>query len=154
MGPLEHIIAAKAVAFREAMTFNFVAYMEQVVNNMRVLANRLMENGIGIISGGTDNHLALIDLRDLDLTGKELQERLERIDITTNKNTVPFETRSPFITSGLRIGTAAITTRGLVEDDMFELADIITRVIDGNYDEEEERERVHKLVKDKPLFKW
>jgi len=117
-GPLEHVIAAKAVAFKEALTPEFRQYQKQIVLNAAVLAEELKNQGLKLVSGGTDNHLMLVDLRDEEFTGKDAEEALDKAGITANKNTVPFETRSPFITSGLRIGTPAITTRGMKEPEM------------------------------------
>jgi glycine hydroxymethyltransferase len=112
-GPLMHIIAAKAVGFKEVMTDEFKNYQEQVVKNASVLANSLMEKGMDIVSGGTDNHLMLVDLRNKGITGKDAQNMLDEVYITVNKNGIPFDTQSPFITSGIRIGTPAVTTRGM-----------------------------------------
>ncbi len=128
-GPLMHVIAAKAVALREASTPEFVAYQEQIVRNARALAAALMAKGFRLISGGTDNHLMLVDLRDSELDGKVAQEALERAHITVNRNTVPFETRSPFVTSGIRIGTPAVTTRGMKEREMAIVGDFIARAL-------------------------
>ncbi len=127
-GPLMHVIAAKAVAFGEAMTDEFKAYQEQVVKNAATLSKALQDEGFRIVSGGTDNHLMLIDLRDFDLTGKEMEHRLDEVHITVNKNTVPNETQSPFVTSGLRIGTPAVTTRGFKEPEMLKIAEWIKLV--------------------------
>ncbi len=124
-GPLMHIIAAKAVAFGEAMTDEFKAYQQQVVKNAATLSKALQDEGFRIVSGGTDNHLMLIDLRDFELTGKEMEHRLDEVHITVNKNTVPNETQSPFVTSGLRIGTPAVTTRGFKEPEMLKIAEWI-----------------------------
>ena len=124
-GPLEHIIAAKAVCFKEALQPEFVQYQKQIINNCTYLANLLKEKGYKIISNGTDNHLFLIDLRNKGITGLEAQQKLDEIGITVNKNTVPNETQKPMIASGIRIGTAAVTTRGMVEEDMKNIADII-----------------------------
>ena len=121
-GPLMHIITAKAVAFGEAMKPEFKTYQEQVLKNAKVLAESLMDAGFQLVSGGTDNHLMLVDLRGMDVSGKELQNRCDEVYITLNKNTVPNDPRSPFVTSGVRIGTPAITSRGLVESDMDEIA--------------------------------
>jgi glycine hydroxymethyltransferase len=121
-GPLEHIIAAKAVCFKEAAHPSFNTYQKQVVANAKSLARGLMETGFKLVSGGTDNHLILLDLSATPVSGKDLEEALGHIDITVNKNTVPKETRSPFVTSGIRLGTPAVTTRGLVEADMTEIA--------------------------------
>ncbi len=128
-GPLMHVIAAKAVAFKEAMSPEFRDYQVQVVKNCKSLAEHLLGEGFTLVSGGTDNHLILIDLRNKGITGKEAEERLDRVGLTANKNTVPFETASAFVTSGIRIGTPAITTRGLKESEMAWLAKSISRVI-------------------------
>jgi glycine hydroxymethyltransferase len=136
-GPLMHIIAAKAVCLGEALKPEFKAYGEQIVKNAQALANGLTSRGLKLVSGGTDNHVMLLDLRDTELTGKELEHRLDEVYITVNKNTVPNEPRSPFVTSGIRIGTAAVTTRGLVEADMDKIAEYIAMVIEdfeGNAD--------------------
>lgn len=128
-GPLEHIIAAKAVAFKEALTPEFRDYQANIVNNASVLADALIKQGFRLVSGGTDNHLMLLDLRQEDYTGKDAEEALDKAGITVNKNTVPFETRSPFITSGIRIGTPAITTRGMKEPEMVQIARWISEVL-------------------------
>ena len=128
-GPLEHIICAKAIAFREALTDEFKEYQKQIVKNAKALADRLISNGIKLVSGGTDNHLMLIDLSDLEVTGKELETMLDKAHITVNKNTVPKEKRSPFVTSGVRIGTPSVTTRGMKEAEMIKIADYITDII-------------------------
>ena len=136
-GPLMHTIAAKAVCLGEALKPEFKAYGEQIVKNAQALANGLKSRGLKLVSGGTDNHVMLLDLRDTELTGKELEHRLDEVYITVNKNTVPNEPRSPFVTSGIRIGTAAVTTRGLVEEDMDKIAEYIAMVIEdfeGNAD--------------------
>lgn len=124
-GPLEHVIAAKAVAFNEALQPEFVTYQKQVQKNAAALAGRLLENGYHIVSGGTDNHLILLDLRNKNISGKKAEITLGKIHITVNKNMVPFDDKSPFITSGIRLGTAALTTRGLKENDMIMIADWI-----------------------------
>ncbi len=129
-GPLEHIIAAKAVCFGEALSDDFKAYGENIVKNCKALADALIARGHKLVSGGTDNHLLLLDLRDSDITGKELEARLDEVNITVNKNTVPNEPRSPFITSGIRIGTAAVTTRGFGAPEMEKIAELITMVIE------------------------
>ena len=134
-GPLMHIIAAKAVAFKEALSDEFKVYQQQVVKNAAVLADELTQKGFRIISGGTDNHLMLVDLRSKNITGKEAQFLLDDIGITANRNTIPFEPLSPFVTSGIRLGTPALTTRGLKEDDIRQVADIIAKVIDNRDDE-------------------
>ena len=128
-GPLMHVIAAKAVAMKEASTPEFVEYQRQIVTNAKALAGALTDGGFRLVSGGTDNHLMLVDLRDSELTGKLAQETLEQAGITANRNTVPFETRSPFVTSGVRIGTPAVTTRGMKEPEMRAIADLIQRAL-------------------------
>ena len=128
-GPLMHVIAAKAVCFKEALSDDFKAYQRQVVKNAAALAKALQDNGFDIVSGGTDNHLMLLDLRKLDKTGKDMEKLLDSVHITCNKNTVPNDPKSPFVTSGLRLGTPAVTTRGLKEDDMKIIADAIKAAI-------------------------
>lgn len=128
-GPLMHIIAAKAVAFGEALKPEFKEYQKQVVKNAKAMSARFMENGVRIVSGGTDNHLMLLDLNAFNLTGKELEHMLDEVNITVNKNTIPFETQSPFVTSGIRIGTPSVTTRGMKEAEMLRIADDITAII-------------------------
>ena len=128
-GPLMHVIAAKAVAFKEALQPDFVNYSKQVIKNAQTLAQKLIDLGYNIVSGGTDNHLMLVDLRNRGLTGKEAEEALEAAGITVNKNMVPFDEQSPFVTSGIRIGTAALTTRGMKEDEMREIAFLIDKVL-------------------------
>ena len=120
-GPLMHVIAAKAVSFKEVMTDEFKQYQAQIVKNASVLANALLEKGLNIVSGGTDNHLMLLDLRNKGVTGKEAQFMLDEVNITVNKNGIPFDTQSPFITSGIRIGTPAVTARGMKENDMLRM---------------------------------
>jgi len=129
-GPLMHVIAAKAVAFREAQAPAFREYQAQIVKNAVALAERLTARGWSLVSGGTDTHLVLMDLRKTDLTGKAAEEALDRAGITVNKNTVPFETRSPFVTSGIRIGTPAVTTRGMKENDLAQIGDLMADVLD------------------------
>lgn len=154
-GPLEHIIAAKAVSFGEALTDDFLHYMVQVMKNAAVMAQAFVEKGYKIISGGTDNHMMLIDLRNKNITGKQAEEALGKADITVNKNMVPFDDKSPFVTSGVRIGTAAITTRGLVESDMQQIVDLIDEVI-SNFEDESKLQavatKVHEMMKGRPLF--
>ncbi len=128
-GPLEHIIGAKAVAFEEALSDKYLEYVVQVKKNANVMSKEFINRGYNIISGGTENHLMLIDLRNKNITGKWAEENLGKADITINKNMVPFDTESPFVTSGMRIGTAAITTRGMIEDDMVKIVEFIDRVI-------------------------
>ena len=154
-GPLMHVIAAKAVALGEALQPSFKQYAEQIVKNAKVLAAELQSKGFKIVSGGTDNHLMLVDLTNKDITGKEAQNWLDEVNITVNKNTIPFEPRSPFVTSGLRLGSPALTTRGFVEADMKEVADIIAMVLDNpNNDEKkaEAKERVAALCKKYPIY--
>ncbi len=151
-GPLEHIIAAKAVAFHEALQPEFKTYQEQIIKNANKLAEELVKRGIKLVSGGTDNHMMLIDLGADGLSGKEVEAMLGDIEITVNKNTVPNETRSPFVTSGIRIGTPAVTTRGLVEEDMVELADIIASCINQTATAETLKGRVKTLCEKYPLY--
>ena len=120
-----HVIAAKAACFKEVMDDKFVLYQQQVLKNAKKLSEELMNKGFRLVSGGTDNHLMLVDVRNKNLTGKEAEKILDEIHITTNKNTIPFDTQGPFITSGIRIGTPAVTTRGMKEAEMIELADIM-----------------------------
>ncbi len=133
-GPLMHVIAAKAVAFREALSPEFKVYQTQIVKNAAAMAGRFIENGIRLVSGGTDNHLMLVDLRKENMTGKELEALLDAAHITANKNTIPFETTSPFVTSGVRIGTPAITSRGMKEEEAVAIADFVTEIIRGRED--------------------
>lgn len=155
-GPLEHIIAAKAVAFGEALTDEFLHYTVQVKKNAKAMAEAFMKKDYQVISGGTDNHMMLIDLRNKNISGKEAEEALGKADITVNKNMVPFDDKSPFVTSGVRIGTPAVTTRGLIEDDMATVVDLIDRVI-SNFEDENELEAVRKevleMMQGRPLFK-
>lgn len=153
-GPLMHIIAAKAVCFKEAMTDEFKAYQKRVVENASTLAVALAERGFKIVSGGTDNHLMLVDLRNKDITGKAAEKLLDTIGITTNKNTVPNETASPFVTSGIRVGTPASTTRGFGKAEMIEIADIISWTIDNrDADLDPARARVKALCDRFPLYR-
>lgn len=155
-GPLEHIIAAKAIAFGEALTDDFLHYMIQVKKNAEVMAKTFVDKGYHIISGGTDNHMMLIDLRNKNISGKEAEEALGKADITVNKNMVPFDDKSPFITSGIRIGTAAVTTRGLDEKDMLQIVGLIDEVIMNHTDEaklEAIGEKVNAMMAGRPLFK-
>ena len=154
-GPLEHIIAAKAIAFGEALTDEFLHYMIQVKKNAEAMAAAIVAKDYHIISGGTDNHVMLIDLRNKNITGKDAERVLEAADITANKNMVPFDDKSPFITSGIRFGTAAITTRGMKEADMYTIVDYIDRVLSNPQDEAEiakVKNEVNELMGDKPLF--
>ena len=153
-GPLMHIIAAKAVCLGEALQPEFKAYGEQIVKNAAALAQGLMNRGVKLVSGGTDNHLMLIDLTESELTGKELERRLDEVYITANKNTVPGEKRSPFTTSGVRLGTPAVTTRGLVEADMDEIAACIALAMEDGFEEKIDaiRARVDAICKKYPLY--
>jgi glycine hydroxymethyltransferase len=135
-GPLMHVIAAKAVAFKEALSPEFKTYQRQVIKNAKVLAQKLMDAGIHLVSGGTDNHLMLLDLTNLDVTGKDAEETLDKAGITVNKNTIPFETKSPVVTSGIRIGTPTITTRGMKEPEMETIAEVIVKVLTNMHDED------------------
>jgi glycine hydroxymethyltransferase len=146
-GPLEHIIAAKAIAFEEALSDEYLNYIIQVKKNAAVMAEAFVEKGYQLISGGTDNHLMLIDLRNKELTGKIAENTLGKVDITINKNMVPFDTKSPFVTSGMRIGTAAITTRGLVEADMLKIVDLIDQSL-MNHEDEAKLEEIKATVND------
>ena len=154
-GPLEHVIAAKAIAFGEAFTDEYMYYMLQVKKNAATMAKAFIDRGYDVVSGGTDNHMMLIDLRNKNITGKEAESTLGKAEITVNKNMVPFDDKSPFITSGIRVGTAAVTTRGLVEQDMISIVDYIDKAILNKDDEEALNEiasSVKKMMKDKPLF--
>jgi len=154
-GPLMHIIAAKAVAFKEASQPEFAAYQRQVVKNARKLAGALAERGLRIVSGGTDTHLLLVDLRPQGLTGREVEEALDAVGITVNKNNVPFDDKPPAVTSGIRLGTPAVTTRGMGEEEMEEIADLIAAVIHNLGSEDtmrEVRRRVDELLAGFPLY--
>jgi len=152
-GPLMHVIAAKAVSFKEAMTEEFKTYQNQVVKNAKVLAESLMNKGLNIVSGGTDNHLMLVDLRNINVTGKEAQFMLDEVFITVNKNGIPFDTQSPFITSGIRIGTPAVTSRGMKEEDMKEIAELIHMTLtDFENSKEKVISRVNTLCSKYPLY--
>ena len=155
-GPLEHIIAAKAIAFGEALSDEYLAYIKQVQANAQAMAKAFVAKGYGIISGGTDNHLMLIDLRNKNITGKLAENALEKAEITVNKNMVPFDDKSPFVTSGIRVGTAAITTRGFKETEMAEIVDLIDQVLTNAEDESnlaQVKEKVINLVSRFPLYK-
>ncbi len=155
-GPLEHIIAAKAVAFKEALSDDFLHYMVQVKKNAAAMAQLFVEKGYDVISGGTDNHMMLIDLRNKDISGKQAEEALGKADITVNKNMVPFDDKSPFVTSGIRVGTAAVTTRGLVEKDMETIVNLIDEVLSNRENDdklEKIAEKVNKMMSGLPLFK-
>jgi glycine hydroxymethyltransferase len=154
-GPLEHIIAAKAVAFGEALTDEFFRYAMQVQKNAKAMAEAFVKRGYDIISGGTDNHMMLIDLRNKGISGKEAENALVKAEITVNKNMVPFDDKSPFVTSGIRVGTAAVTTRGLVESDMEAIVDFIDRVITNHTDEEnleQIADEVNDMMSERPIF--
>ena len=155
-GPLEHIIAAKAIAFGEALSDKYMNYIVQVKKNAQAMAAALVAKDYKLISGGTDNHLMLIDLSNKNITGKLAEEALGKADITVNKNMVPFDKRSPFVTSGIRVGTAAITTRGLKEKHMIKIVDFIDEVI-KNHDNESYlakiRKKVNELMDKHPLYK-
>ena len=152
-GPLMHIIASKAVCFGEALKPEFKTYGENIVKNCKVLADELVKRGHKLVSGGTDNHLLLLDLRDTDVTGKELEARLDEVNITVNKNAVPNEPRSPFVTSGIRIGTAAVTTRGFGEAEMVKIAELISLVINDFEANKEYVKAEVKAITDKfPLY--
>ncbi|NLA71668.1 MAG: serine hydroxymethyltransferase [Clostridiaceae bacterium] len=152
-GPLMHVIAAKAVAFKEALEPSFKEYQQNVVNNARVLGEGLVEHGINLVTGGTDTHLLLMKLHGTGVTGRDMQERLDTVHITTNKNTVPFETESPFVTSGLRVGTPAVTTRGMGQPEMREIAELIAKAV-FSFDESQDeiRDRVAVLCAGFPLY--
>lgn len=156
-GPLEHVIAAKAVAFGEALDPNYKIYMTQVQKNAQRMAKEFVELGYSIISGGTDNHSMLIDLRSKGITGKDAENSLVRADITVNKNMVPFDSESPFVTSGIRLGTPAITTRGIKENDIPVIVSLIDKVLMNNDDEQiiaSVRRDVNSLMSQRPLFDW
>ncbi|MFK8297855.1 serine hydroxymethyltransferase [Capnocytophaga cynodegmi] len=156
-GPLMHVIAAKAVAFGEALSDEFLHYTIQVQKNAKTLAKALIEKGYDIVSGGTDNHLILIDLRNKNISGKDAEKALVKADITANKNMVPFDDKSPFVTSGIRLGVAAVTTRGLKEADMQIVADLFDEVIKNHHNDEhleEIAEKVNDFMEDRPLFTY
>ncbi|WP_096203044.1 serine hydroxymethyltransferase [Bacillus sp. FJAT-45350] len=154
-GPLMHVIAAKAVAFGEALQDDFKVYAEQIIKNAKRLGEKLSSEGINLVSGGTDNHLLLLDLRSLGLTGKVAEHALDEVGVTTNKNTIPFDPESPFVTSGIRIGTAAVTSRGLDEEAMDEIGEIIALTLKNIEDEaklQEAKDRVAALTKKFPMY--
>ena len=156
-GPLEHVIAAKAVGFREALTDDFLKYMVRVRNNAKAMANELSKRNYNLISAGTDNHLMLIDLRNKKITGKEAEEALVKADITANKNMVPFDDKSPFVTSGIRFGTAAITTRGIDNSEIIKIVDLIDEVIENHNDDfilKQVKTKVNSLMSGKKLFNF
>ena len=154
-GPLEHVIAAKAIAFGEALTEKFMHYIVQVKKNANAMSKAFLDLGYNLISNGTDNHMMLIDLRNKKITGKVAEEVLGKANITVNKNMVPFDDQSPFITSGIRVGTAAITTRGLKESEMKNIVELIDKVINNYNNKEVLKEvsnRVNSMMIKKPLF--
>ncbi|UOE41512.1 serine hydroxymethyltransferase [Chryseobacterium suipulveris] len=156
-GPLEHVIAGKAVAFGEAIDGKFETYAKQVISNARALAKAMIDNGFNIVSGGTDNHLMLVDLRNKNVNGKETEKALVKADITCNKNMVPFDDKTAFTTSGIRLGTAAITTRGLKEEDMSTIAGLINDVVMNIKDDNVitgVRKKVNELMDSRPLFQY
>ena len=154
-GPLEHVIAAKAVAFHEALSDDYLKYAQQIQKNAQIMAKAFLSKGYDIISGGTDNHLMLIDLRSKNLTGKEAENALIKADITINKNMVPFDDKSPFVTSGMRVGTAAITSRGMKNDDMLRIVDMIDTVLMNHTNEakiDAVRKDINNWMQDYPLY--
>ena len=151
-GPLEHVIAGKAVCFKEALQPEFREYQEQIVKNAQALARALMERGVKLVSGGTDNHLMLVDLSQEEVTGKELEKRLDAAHITCNKNTIPNDARGPMVTSGVRLGTPAVTTRGLKEEDMEHIAEAISLVIKSEDNIGKAQEIVAQVTKKYPLI--
>ena len=154
-GPLEHVIAAKAVAFEEALSDEYFQYVVQVVKNAKAMADAFVARGYKIISGGTDNHLMLIDLRSKNLTGKQAEEALIQADITINKNMVPFDTQSPFVTSGMRIGTPAVTTRGMLEKDVVKVVEFIDEALQNPDDQKHlksVRRKVNRFTEKFPLY--
>ena len=156
-GPLEHVIAAKAVAFFEALTPEYKTYVEQVQKNAQAMAQEFVRRGYSVISGGTDNHLMLIDLRSKGLTGKLAENTLVKADITINKNMVPFDDKSPFVTSGMRVGTAAVTTRGLKENDMVRIVELIDDVLthhDNDSKISTARKDINSWMQEYPLFAY
>jgi glycine hydroxymethyltransferase len=156
-GPLEHVIAAKAVAFGEAMKPEYSQYMTRVKDNAKLMSSLFVEKGYDIVSGGTDNHCMLIDLRSKGINGKEAEELLGKAEITVNKNMVPFDTESPFVTSGIRIGTAAITTRGVMTSNIPEIVDIIDKALMSQGNDtilNEAKSETNALMSGMPLFKW
>lgn len=150
-----HVIAAKAVALGEALHSDFVSYQENVIGNSKAMAARFLELGYDLVSGGTDNHLMLVDLRNKGITGKEAEEALGKADLTVNKNMVPFDTQSPFVTSGIRIGTPALTTRGMGRDEFVRIAELMDKVISNHTNEDiiiRVRNEVHEMCDHFPLY--
>lgn len=152
-GPLMHVIASKAVSFKEALEPEFKVYQQKIIDNAKALAESLLKRGFTLISGGTDNHMVLIDVRNRELTGKEAEHRLDEIGVTANKNTIPFDPESPFVTSGLRIGTPAITTRGFTEADMDVIAEIFELTLKAEPDQSKAKELVETLCAKYPLYR-
>jgi glycine hydroxymethyltransferase len=155
-GPLMHVIAAKAVAFKEALTPDFARYQLNVLKNARAMAERLMEKGLTVVSGGTDNHMILIDLRNLDVTGKEAEEVLGRAGITVNKNAIPFDPQSPLVTSGIRVGTPAVTTRGMGEQEMLAIAELMVDALKNRSSEKalkQIKSKTSELCREYPLYR-
>ena len=156
-GPLEHVIAGKAIAFGEALKDDFMDYMVQVRQNSKAMAKAFLEKDYNIISGGTDNHMMLIDLRNKNISGKDAELALVKSDITANKNMVPFDDKSPFVTSGIRFGTPAITTRGLIEKDMIHIVNLIDKVINNHENDNiinSVKKDVNELMKGRKLFNY
>lgn len=152
-GPLMHIIAAKAAAFGEALKPEFKAYQEQILKNAKAMSDKFISLGVKLVSGGTDNHLMLLDLSDKDITGKELERMLDEVNITVNKNAIPFDTQKPFVTSGVRLGTPSITSRGFKEDDCAKIAELITEIINKKEQAfDTVKEEVKKLIAKYPLY--
>ena len=151
-GPLMHVIAAKAISFKEALAPEFKEYQKQIVKNAAKLAEELVKRGFRLVSGGTDNHLMLVDLRNKGLNGKQAENLLDEIGITVNKNTIPYDTESPFVTSGIRIGTPAVTTRGMKEEAMEEIAEVIALILNDPHAKKEAAARVQRLCADYPLY--
>ncbi len=151
-GPLMHIIAAKAVSFKEASTLEFKEYQQQIIKNAKKLGEELSKRGFDLISGGTDNHLLLVDLRNKNITGRDAEKLLDRVGVTLNKNTIPYDPQSPFITSGIRIGTPAVTTRGMKEEDMVKIAEIISTIIDDPKKVDEASQMVRDLCQNFKLY--
>ncbi len=153
-GPLEHVIAAKAIAFKEALSDDFVKYQKQVLANARAMAKAIEDGGLDLVSGGTDNHLVLIDLRKANITGKEMEERLDEIYITVNKNTIPFDTEKPYITSGIRIGSPTVTTRGFNEEDCYLVGKLIVEASKGDFKQKKEQliRQVVALTEKYPIY--
>lgn len=152
-GPLMHVIAAKAVSFKEALTPEFKVYQQKTIDNAAALSDALLKRGFTLVSGGTDNHLVLVDVRNRGITGKEAEHRLDEIGVTANKNTIPFDPESPFVTSGLRLGTPAITTRGFTEADMDVIAEIFELTLKENPDLEQAKKLVDSLCSKYPLYR-